>query len=150
MFHLSLIHIYHKEIKPDGKVYIVGLVNSPGEAVDGEDVLATVTFKAKKSGTSNLSYICEINDTRESNVLEASTDSPDLLECGQNGKATIVIGGGTSSGGTTPATTTKTGSTSTKTGGSELPRTGTFENMMVIVIAGGILFLIGIGARLLI
>ncbi len=97
-----------------------------------------------------MSYICEINDTRESNVLEASTDSPDLLECGQNGKATIVIGGGTTSGGTTPAST-KTGSTtSTKTGGSELPRTGVFENMVVIVIAGGILFLIGLGARLLI
>jgi len=44
----TFLDVNHKEIKPDGKVYIVGLVNSPGEAVQGEDVLATVSFKAKK------------------------------------------------------------------------------------------------------
>lgn len=146
----TFLEINHKEIKEDGKVYIVGLVNSPGEAVKGEDVLATVSFKAKKSGTTSLTYVCEINDTRESNVLEASTDSPDLLECGQNGKATIVIGGGTASTGTTPATSksSSSSSTSSKTGASQLPQTGTFENMIVIVMTGGILLLIGLGARM--
>ena len=146
----TFLEINHKEIKEDGKVYIVGLVNSPGEAVQGEDVLATVSFKAKKAGTTSLTYVCEINDTRESNVLEASTDSPDLLECGQNGKATIVIGGGTPSTATTPATsnTGSSSSSSSNSGGSELPKTGTFENMVAIVVAGGILFLIGLGARM--
>jgi len=143
----TFLDVNHKEIKPDGKVYIVGLVNSPGEAVQGEDVLATVSFKAKKSSTSSLTYMCEINDTRESNVLEASTDSPDLLECGQNGKATIVVGDGTA---VAPTSSTSKTSTTTRTGGSELPRTGVVDNMIVAVIVGGILFLIGLGARLLI
>lgn len=143
----TFLDVNHKEIKPDGKVYIVGLVNSPGEAVQGEDVLATVSFKAKKSSTSSLTYLCEINDTRESNVLEASTDSPDLLECGQNGKTTIVVGDGTSAA---PTSSTSKTTTTTKTGGSELPRTGVMDTMIVAVIVGGILFVIGLGARLLI
>ena len=143
----TFLDVNHKEIKPDGKVYIVGLVNSPGEAVQGEDVLATVSFKAKKSSTSSLTYLCEINDTRESNVLEASTDSPDLLECGQNGKATIVVGDGTSAA---PTSSTSKTTTTSKTGGSELPRTGVVDNMIVAVIVGGILFFIGLGARFLI
>lgn len=144
----TFLDVNHKEIKPEGKVYIVGLVNSPGEAVQGEDVLATVSFKAKKSSTSSLTYMCEINDTRESNVLEASTDSPDLLECGQNGKATIIVGDGTAVAPT--SATTKSSTTTTKTGGSELPKTGVVDNMIMAVIVGGILFVIGLGARLLI
>jgi len=140
----TFLEVNHQEIREDGKVYVVGLVNSPGEAVQGKDVLSTVTFKAKAAGTTNMSYLCEINDTRESNISENSTDAPDIIECSSNGKTVVVVTGGTPTSAPGGSSSSKTGGTSSS---SELPKSGVFDHFGLIVIIGGLLCAIGIGAR---
>lgn len=144
----TFLEIAHKSFDNPGRFYVAGLVNSVGESVTGEGVLATVTFKAIASGTTTVTYLCELGETGESNISESSTvDAPDLIECGLNGEGVVVVGG--SSGGTSSGSSGSSGSTSGGSGGSELPKSGVFDDLLVFIVIGGVLFVIGVGAKLL-
>lgn len=141
----TLLPIALEEYDETDKIYVVGLSDNSLESVSGEGVLATISFKALSGGTVNMSYICELGETGDSNISENSLDALDIIECSENGDAVIVIGGGTDGGGGGGGSDTTTGGS---TGGSELPKTGIVEDMVTIgMIAGAALFLIGIGAR---
>jgi hypothetical protein len=138
----TYLSVGQKDTNKSGKVYVAGVVDSPGESVTGSGVLATVKFKVIAGGESEVKYICEIGETNESNISENSTDAPDLIDCSTNGKAIITAGGGTSSGGTTP------GSSST-TPPSTLPKTGVFDDLVTFAVIGGVLLVVGSAAKLL-
>lgn len=142
----TFLSVGAKEPGSDGKAYVAGMVESAGESVTGSGELVDITFKAKESGTSTISFICELGETGESNISENSTDATDLIECSQNGEAVVVVSGGSTSDG---------GGGSTSGGGSgstpsTLPKTGFYEDMVLFgIIAGGALVLVGLGTRFL-
>ncbi len=141
----TFLTITTRDSATEGKAYIAGAVESVGESVTGSGVFATIKFKALANGTSTVKFICELGETGESNISESTIDATDLIECSQNGQATIVSSGGTTTGGSTG------GSTSTSSAGrsTQLPQTGVVQDMVVMAMfVGGALFLVGIGTRL--
>lgn len=138
----TYLTIGQKDTNESGKVYIAGVVDSPGESVTGAGTLATIKFKVIDGGQSEVKYICEVGETNESNILENSTDAPDLIDCSANGKATISVAGGSTTG-TNPTGTSSSGGTTT------LPKTGVFDNLVTFAVIGGILLVVGSAAKLL-
>ncbi|KXK11178.1 MAG: Cohesin domain protein [Microgenomates bacterium OLB23] len=133
----DFLEIGIKEFTQPGKIYIAGVVSSPGESVTGEGVLASVQCKAKAAGTTTFTYTCETGETNESNISEKSTDAPDLIQCALNGEAVVTVGGSTKP-------KTSTGSAKTP---SELPRTGVVEDFLLYGIIGLGFMLVGAGAK---
>ncbi len=134
----TYLEIAQKEFGEAGKIYIAGVIDSPGTSVTGEGVLATITFKAKGAGTTKITFVCELGETTESNILENSTDAPDLIECSSNGEAEVNVDGGSRSGGTNPQSTP-----------SALPKSGVYDSFASFALIGGILFIVGVGVKLL-
>ena len=143
----TFLTVNTKEYGNPGSIYVGAVVESSGESVTGSGPLATITFEAIGSGTSNVTFVCEIDETGESNIPENSPDVPDLLECSQNGEAVVIVEGGDSD----DSGTSDGGSSGSSggSGGSELPKTGIVEDMVILsIIAGGLLFLFGLGTRI--
>ncbi|OGK16751.1 hypothetical protein A3H80_01410 [Candidatus Roizmanbacteria bacterium RIFCSPLOWO2_02_FULL_37_19] len=138
----TYLDIGQKDFKNTGKAYIAGVVAGPGVTVTGKGTLAKILFKAKAKGRTNITFICEMGEKTESNISEASIDATDLIECSQNGQAVVVVDGGD-----TDRTSTSSGRTGGGTG--ELPQTGILDNLVILSIIGGILFIVGVGAKML-
>ena len=144
----TFLKVIHKEFGTAGRVNLGAVVEDPASDKDGKDVIASIVFKAKADGGTDIKYICDLGETNESNIAESSIDANDIIECAQNDKSTITVGKGvapTSSqtppgkgdgtgGATASGTTVKTAS---PTG---LLKGGSFENLMGVVFIG-ILFL---------
>lgn len=146
----TYLTITTRDSATEGKAYIAGAVESAGESVTGSGVFATIKFKALANGTSSVKFLCELGETGESNISESSIDATDLIECSQNGQATIVSSGGTTTGGTTGTTGGRTSTSSAGRSSTQLPQTGVVQDMVVMAMfVGGALFLVGIGTRLL-
>lgn len=116
-----------------GKIYIAGMVNDPATAISSEGVLATITFKAVKEGSSTLSFDCS-----SSTVVKNDADATNVLNCSSNGSVTVTVG--SSSGGSQPAPTTPP---SAPVEPQTLPKSGVFENVVKIAVPGSILLLVG-------
>jgi len=138
----TYLEIAQKEFSEQGKGYAAGVVQQAGTSVTGKGTLVTVKFKAKAAGSTKVSFICKIGDKTESNISEASIDAPDLIDCSSNGVADVVVGGGS-------APTKAPESSSTKPTPGSLPKTGMLDNVLIFSAIGGVLLLIGAGAKLL-
>jgi len=136
----TYLDIGQKDFKSSGKAYVAGVVPGPGVTVTGKGTLAKILFKAKANGRATVTFDCEMGEKTESNISEAVIDATDLIECSQNGEAIVVVGGGSS---------TSTGSGQTGGSPGELPQSGMFDTVVTFSIIGGILFIIGAGAKLL-
>lgn len=142
----TFLTVTTKDSGSEGKIYIAGAVESAGESVTGSGILASIKLKALANGTSSVRYVCELGETGESNISEASIDATDLIECSQNGQATLVSSGGA----TGSSSTGSTSSASTRTRTTQLPQTGVVQDMVVLsMFIGGALFIIGAGAKVL-
>lgn len=133
-----------KEFSQPGKIYIAGVVSSPGESVTGKGVLATIQCKAKSAGTTKFTYVCETGETNESNISEKSTDAPDLIQCALNGEAVVTVGAGP-----TKKPSKSTTATDSAKKPSELPRTGVVEDFAMYAMLGIVFMMVGIGAKAL-
>lgn len=145
----TFLTVTTKDSGVEGKIYIAGAVESPGESVTGSGVLASIKLKALANGTSSVRYVCELGETGESNISEASLDATDLIECSQNGQATLVTTGGAtgSSSGTTGGSTSTSSARSRST---QLPQTGVVQDMVILsMFIGGALFLVGAGVKVM-
>lgn len=126
-----------------GKVYIAGLVDSPSDYKEGVGTVATVTFKALKEGETDLVFDCDGQATVTSKVIKNDINSTDIIVCSENGTATVTIGvGGTTPDATGGAEDTPT-PTPTQAVVTQLPASGTTENMIAMSILGAIL--VGVG-----
>lgn len=129
-----------------GKVYIAGLVDSPSDFKSGVGTVATITFKGLAEGETDLVFDCDGEATVTSKVIKNDINSTDIIECAQNGTATITIGvGGEGTGGAEDTPTP----TPTQAVVTELPASGSTENMMMFGILGALLVSIGGVARLI-
>jgi len=97
-------------------------------AVSGD--LVVFNFKAKASGTANVTFSCTAGSTVDSNIVKTST-SGDVISCSENGSGSYTINEGSSSTTTSTATSTPVPTTST-----ELPRTGNIGTTVGLVSFG--------------
>lgn len=137
----TFLDIGHKDYDEKGNIVVIGYVQNSGESVIGEDVLATITFKATKGGTGDVDFVCNVDDKTESNIITNDLDSSDIIDCAASGKSVVVVDGGTS----TSKSSSSSSSSSTTSG--QLPATGVFEDMLMAIIVGATLFGLGIIAR---
>ena len=110
-------------------------------AVSGD--LAVVTFKAKATGTANVNFTCVPGSTGDSNILNLATN--DVIECASNinGSYTITDGGSSNPNPTKAPTVTPTVT------GTELPKTGTVETTIALMIFGFVSLLSSLALKFL-
>lgn len=152
-----------------GRVYVGGVVDRAGTSKTGSGTVATINFKAKQNGTVTLTFDCTTGSVSESNIVNMDTNGTDIINCTANGTSVVTVGSGGSSGGATgtptptptPSTSLpSTGATATPTPTAvasiptpttpvNLPRSGISENIPLYGAIGTLLFLIGVGAKLL-
>lgn len=77
-----------------GKVSISGLVSGPGTYLTGSGTLATITFKGLKNGTASLSFYCQPILYNSSKIIKNDLNATNVIDCSQNGSATIKVGSG--------------------------------------------------------
>jgi len=130
-----------------GKAYVAGLVDSPSDFKTGVGTVATITFRALANGETDLVFDCDSQATVTSKVIKNDINATNIIECGRNGTATVTIAVG---GTTLPTSTPKD-----ETGGvddtptpttkvvTQLPASGSTENMIVLSMLGAVL--VGIG-----
>ncbi|NTU47247.1 hypothetical protein HGA88_06480 [Candidatus Roizmanbacteria bacterium] len=135
-----------------GTVYISGMVSDPGTYKEGKGTLATISFKAKQSGTVTLHFDCSTSQSNTSKVIEKTTVNS-VLDCSKVNTVTITIGASgsstatpTSATATTPTPTSTvlgTGTTPSITPSTTLPRSGMEENYAPLGIFAGFLVIAG-------
>lgn len=113
-----------------GKIYIAGLVDNSDSYKTGSGSVATITFKALTLGSGTLSYDCQEGAYDSSKVIKNDIDATNIIDCSQNGTASVTVEG-------SPQTTVQTATTSA------LPKTGIFENVSKIAVPGVILLMLG-------
>lgn len=142
--------IAKKDFSQPGKVYIAGIVETPGDFETGEGVLATITFKAVSSGVGTITVVCNPGETaKDSNIAKNVLNVTDVIDCPKNGKVDIVIGGGTGSGSSGSATGGSSSSSSKSSTPSALPKSGTVDDIMHVAIPGTILLFFGLALKFL-
>lgn len=145
-----------KYLGQDGKVYAAGVVDDINKPKTGAGTIATVVFKGKKSGTLSLTFDCTNGSLTDSNVLKNDANNTDIIQCASNGKASVTIGAGASSGQdttsptATPTLTSSSGSSREPTQpASQLPQTGIIDNILKYSVPGIILLVLGGAVRLM-
>ncbi len=124
-----------------GNAYVAGLVDSPSDFKTGVGTVATITFKALAEGETDLIYDCDGEATVTSKIIKNDINSTNIIECSQNGTAviTVSVGGEEATGGADDTPTP----TPTQTTVTELPASGSTENMMAMALVGAVL--VGVG-----
>lgn len=135
-----------------GKLYISGMVSSPGTVINGSGVLATINFKPLSAGTATVSFDCTAGQTNDSNVTKNDTNATDILDCSTLAYATYTLSGTTvasptPSGGvttsTTPSPTTAAGTTVPTPVTTQIPSAGIMDIVPLLPkLMMGVLFLI--------
>ena len=109
-------------------------------AVSGD--LAVVTFKAKATGTANVNFACVAGSDIDSNIFNISTN--DVIECASNINGSYTItDGGTSNPNPTAVPT------AVPVTGTELPKTGTVETTIALMIFGFVSLLSSLALKFL-
>lgn len=122
-----------------GKAYVAGLVNGPSEFKTGVGTVAKINFVALKEGETDLVFDCDDQATVTSKVIKNDIDSTDIIECSQNGTATVTVG----VGGEAIVTEDTPTPTPTQAVVTQLPASGSAENMMMLGMIGAVLVVIG-------
>lgn len=130
-----------------GKVYVAGLVDDPATYKTASGTLATITFKALKSGSGTLGFDCQSGVSGSSKIIKNDTNATNVIQCAQNGSASFTVGSGGSS--SSSSSSGSSGGTGTNPTSSTLPKSGVIENVAQYAVPGGILLLIGGALRLI-
>src|SRR3989338_1118335 len=77
-----------------GEMYITGIVDTPATFKTGAGTLATVTFKALKDGTASLTFFCQLGQYNSSKIIKNDFNATNIIDCSQNGSATVTVGQG--------------------------------------------------------
>lgn len=122
-------------VNPDtstaGTVYIAAYVSDPASSISTGGTIATITFQGLTNGTATLTFDCT-----SSKIVKDDVNATNVMQCAQNGQATVTVG----SGGAT-ATSAPTPSV--------LPRTGIIDNVAKLAVPGAVLLFLGYAARLI-
>ena len=123
-----------------GKVSITGLIVDPGTYKTGVGVVATITFKSLKNGTTNLTFDCRTDASNSSKVIKNDVNATNVIVCVSNIPATVTIGAAAASSSSSVVTTYPT---AVPTIASTLPNSGVAENIAKFAIPGLLLLIVG-------
>jgi hypothetical protein len=115
-----------------GKVSIFASVTDPASSKTGKGVIATITFKGLKAGTSNVTFYCDTTAYNTSKVIKNDVDATNIIDCTANSSATVTVGGG---GGGSPLTT--------PTPVTSLPQSGAAADLSMYAVMGMGLIVLG-------
>ncbi len=127
-----------------GRIYIAGLITSPGTYETGSGPVATITFKALQNGTTTISYDCRTDVSNSSKVIKNAVDPINVIVCSQNGTSIVTIG----TGGSLTPTAQPTSVYAAQVQPTALPRTGIMDALPKVSMIGGVLVMMGIVLRL--
>jgi len=119
-----------------------------GTVVTGD--LATVTFRPKATGTVNVNFTCNEGSLIDSNIIRAETG--DIINCASNinGVYTITDGGTANPDPTAVPTASPNNPTAAPTStNNELPKTGTVETTIGLIIFGVVSLLSSLALKFL-
>ncbi len=122
-------------VNPDtstaGTVYIAGYVSNPASSISTGGTIATITFQGLTDGTATLTFDCST-----SKIVKDDINATNVMQCSQNGQATVTVGAGGPAATAAPTP-------------SVLPRTGIIDNVVKLAVPGTILLFLGYAARLI-
>jgi len=125
-----------------GRIYIAGLVDDSASAKKGMGVLATITFKGIKNGTTDLTFDCNL-----SKITKHDVNASNILNCSSLPTASMVVGSGSSD---SSSNSSENSSATNRSRPQTLPKSGIFENLLKFAVPGIIFFVIGGGLKFLI
>ncbi len=125
-----------------GKVSITGLIVDPGNSKTGVGTIATVSFKALKTGSTSVTYDCRAEVSNSSKIIKNDVNATNIIDCNANQKLTVSIGGAGAVVPTTPSGSTNPPQTYPTTPAS-LPESGIVENINRFAVPGLLLLMIG-------
>ncbi len=126
-----------------GKVSITALIVEPGTYKTGAGTVATITFKALKDGTTDLTFDCRTDVSNSSKIIKNDVNATNIIACSQNVKTTVTVGAGGASSSSTSSYTPPASQTTPAT----LPQTGVFEHVAKFAAPGLLLLAAGIMLR---
>ncbi len=122
-----------------GKIYIAGMVDDAATSKTGSGTLATITFKALKSGSATAAFDCQ-----SSKIIKNDINASNVMVCSKNGTSAVSVGGSSSTT-ATPTPGTYNGSPTP----TALPKTGYFDEVPKLAVPGMILLFLGTMVRFL-
>ena len=114
-----------------GIVYVAGYVSDPASFISTGGTIATITFQGLTDATATLTFDCST-----SKIVKADINATNVMQCSQNGQATVTVGAGGPAATAAPTP-------------SVLPRTGIIDNVVKLAVPGTILLFLGYAARLI-
>lgn len=127
-----------------GKVSVTALIVNPGTYKTGSGTIATITFKALKDGTSNLTFDCRTDVSNSSKVIKNDVNATNIIVCTQNINTAVTAGAG---GAVNPTSAPYTPPVNPTTPPS-LPNSGIVENIARYATPGILLLMAGLMLRL--
>lgn len=126
------------------EIYIGASVRNPTEVKEGTGAVATITFRGKIAGVTDVKFNCTPGKTSDTNISKSDKNATDIVDCSRlvNGRYTI----GTGTGGPAPTAIPYLSPTpyippsATPT----MPPTGSVETTMGILGTGLVLLFVGI------
>jgi len=112
-----------------------------GTVITGD--LATVTFRSKATGTINVNFNCTEGSTIDSNIISVATG--DLINCASNINGVYTINEGSAPSSPNPTAVP----TAVPTTGTELPKTGTVETTIALMVFGFVSLLSSLALKFL-
>ena len=127
-----------------GRISMYSFATIGSFTVTAAGKLATVTFKALAEGSAAASFVCQAGSSEDSSIWDSSSN--DAIDCGSNGSGTYTIEAGSPE---TPSSTPTLTPTPTEASSapdsptatpSELPQSGVEMPLIIVLLAGVLLF----------
>jgi len=131
---LGLVSIGPTPDNANGKFfdsYYISLEKHPDEKTIVSGNLLNIKFKPKIAGTINIDFICTAGSDADSNIFDGTTTA-DMINCPSNINGVYTI----NDSGTSDPDPTAVPTQTPVTTGNELPKTGTVETTIGLIIFG--------------
>jgi len=77
------------------KLYIYGIISNAAEYKTGSGTLATIVFKAEKTGTTKVTFVCDLTAKETSKINTKEVNSQNIIDCSKTGDHTVTVSSGT-------------------------------------------------------
>lgn len=88
----NTIGLVYKNKPESNTFYIGGITSDPNFRLQGKLKVADISFVPTQKGETQITYKCTTpNRTDDSNIIEDRSNPKDIIECGKNGEASLVV-----------------------------------------------------------
>lgn len=87
----GILPVIESRIIAPGKLYISAIHPQPASATSIHTSIAKIFFTSKKTGVSNVSFLCDGADKFTSQIVSASSQNPNIIDCAKTNKNHITM-----------------------------------------------------------